>query len=544
MHHHGGVLMMTTRTRVEQAGTTIPRRPYPADVSAQTTDPADRAAEWGVPMGLAKAFLRAAAGMILLGSTAGAARPNMLWIVVEDMSCHFGYQGEKLVETPHVDRLAREGVVFRNAYVTAPVCSASRSAMITGMYQTTIGAQHHRSSLGTEKIRLPEGVRPIPALFREAGYYTCNAAFSAARPGEFGQRGKDDYNFIYDRRDLYDGADWSGRSEGQPFFAQIQLRGGKLRNSPGSNDEVRSGLDELVSPVAVKLPPYYPDHPAFREDWADYLNAVRYTDKEVGLIMARLEKERLLESTIIIFITDHGISQARGKQFLYDEGAKIPFVVWAPQRIKGGVTRDEPIVHIDMAASSLAWAGIALPENMQGRPLFGPDAAPRDHVVLARDRCDETEDRIRGIRQGDFKYIRNYHPRRPYLQPCAYKDHKPWMQPLRELWKAGELDRAQSLIMAETRPEEELYDLSSDPFEVDNLAVEPGREAQLAGFRRLLERWETESDDYGRTPEPMAMYDSDMAAYLSPSLRKKSPEYAAEVEANIILMKEWRAEGR
>ena len=158
-------------------------------------------------------FLIVLLGAFTPAAVAGAAtaRPNILWIVVEDMSCHFGYQGEKLVRTPHVDRLASDGVVFRNAYVTAPVCSAARSAMITGMYQTAIGAHHHRSSRGQAKIRLPEGVRTVPELFRDAGYYTCNAAFAGIRPGEFGQAGKEDYNFVYERGDLYDGADWSGR---------------------------------------------------------------------------------------------------------------------------------------------------------------------------------------------------------------------------------------------------------------------------------------------------------------------------------------------
>ncbi|MGB1130492.1 MAG: sulfatase family protein [Haloferula sp.] len=475
---------------------------------------------------------------------ADTARPNILWIVVEDMSCHFGYQGEKRVNTPHVDRLASDGVVFRNAYVTAPVCSAARSAMITGMYQTAIGAHHHRSSRGQEKIRLPEGVRTIPELFQAAGYYTCNAAFAGNRPAEFGQAGKEDYNFVYERGDLYDGSDWSGRADGQPFFAQIQLRGGKLRNVPKWNDEVRAGLDHPVTAESVKLPPYYPDHPAFRKDWADYLNAVQYTDKEVGMIMARLKQDGLLENTIITFITDHGVSQARGKQFLYDEGAKIPFVVWAPKRIGGGTTRDEPIAHIDMAATSLSHAGIPIPKGMQGRPLFGPEAKPRDYVVFARDRCDETVDRIRGIRRGRYKYIRNFHPRRPYLQPCAYKDHKPWMQSLRDLSKAGKLNATQSLLLAETRPTEELYDLSIDPFEIDNLAAQPDHNEQLEEFRKLLAQWESESNDRGRTPEATAMYDSDMAAYLSKGLRRKKPDYAAELEANIALMKRWKQEGK
>ena len=157
-----------------------------------------------------------------VGSSAADDRPNIVWIVVDDMSSHFGYQGEKLVTTPHVDRLAKGGVVFSRAYATAPVCSTFRSAMITGMYQTTIGAHHHRSSRGERKIELSKGVRPIPELFRDAGYFTTNADATGTKGG------KEDYNFAYQKGDLYDGVDYNKRKKGQPFFAQFQLRGGKI----------------------------------------------------------------------------------------------------------------------------------------------------------------------------------------------------------------------------------------------------------------------------------------------------------------------------
>jgi arylsulfatase A-like enzyme len=389
-------------------------------------------------------------------STSVEDSPNILWIIVEDMSCNFGYQGQALVHTPNVDRLAKEGVAFSNAYVSSPVCSPSRSALITGMYQTSIGVQHHYTGRGTIKHHLPAHVRLIPELFKEAGYYTCNTNQG------FRNFGKTDYDFEYDMKALYDGPDWSGRKQGQPFFAQIQLRGGKLRNMPRAYEEVKANMDTLITADQVTLPPYYPDDPVFRNDWAEYLNSVQYTDREVGLILQRLNKESLLDNTVIFFITDHGISQARGKQFLYDEGTNIPFVVWAPGRIESGTTREELISHIDMAATSLYFAGIDVPEYMQARPLFGPQAQPRDYVVCARDRCDETVDRIRSVRKGNYKYIRNFYPKRPYLQPCVYKDQKPFMKSLRELHAAGKLDEVQSLLLTETRPKEELYDLSKE----------------------------------------------------------------------------------
>ncbi|MCB1236384.1 MAG: sulfatase-like hydrolase/transferase, partial [Verrucomicrobiae bacterium] len=357
------------------------------------------------------------------------------------------------------------------------------------------------------------------------------------------RKGKQDYNFAYDESALYDGIDPAQRAEGQPFFAQYQLRGGKLRNVEKSYEEVRAGLETLVDPNAVKLPPYYPDHPVIREDWAQYLDSVNYTDVEVGRILGRLREQGLLRNTAVFFLTDHGISHARGKQFLYEEGIHIPFVVWGPGLVPGGTVRDDLVALIDLGAASLQLAGIAVPDWMQGRPLFGPDARPRDFVVSARDRCDETVDRIRCVRAGDFKYIRNDFPNRPYLQPNRYKDAKPFMPVLRELFAVGKLDAAQSLQLAETRPEEELYDLASDPWEIHNLAADPARRERLAEMRSLLANWELDSDDRGRFPESEAMYDSDMALYLNQG-KKKDPAAKAELEANIALMKRWRAEGR
>tara|TARA_R110002095_G_scaffold179193_1_gene156376 strand:- start:20626 stop:22104 length:1479 start_codon:yes stop_codon:yes gene_type:complete len=468
---------------------------------------------------------------------AAETRPNIVWILVDDMSCHFGYQGETLVKTPHVDQLAREGAVFNNAYATAPVCSAFRSALITGMYQTTIGAHHHRSGRGALKIHLPQGMQTVPELFKKAGYYTTNANPEGTRPG------KEDYNFVYQKSDLYDGFDWTKRGKSQPFFAQYQLQGGKLRNVDRWYDEVKTGLKTLVTAEEVTLPPYYPDHPVIREDWAAYLNSVSYTDRQVGRILDKLKQEHVLDNTIVFFLTDHGISHARGKQFLYEEGLKIPFVVWGPQFVGSKSLREELIAHIDLAATSLALAGIDIPANMQGRPLFGSEAKPRSYVVSARDRCDETVDHIRSVRKGNFKYIRNYLPERPYLQPCKYKDGKPFMPVLRELHAAGKLNAAQSLHLAETRPEEELYDLTSDPWEIHNLADNATYKQQLAAFRSLLANWELRSDDRGRFPESEAMYDSDMKLYLDKS-RKRDPEQAAILEANIKQMKRWRAAGK
>lgn len=474
-------------------------------------------------------------------------RPNILWIITEDLSCDFGYQGQSLIKTPTVDKLAKEGAVFANAYVTAPICSPSRSALITGMYQTTIGAHHHVSSRGPVKIHLPPNIRLIPELFQEAGYYTCNCGYSGQSGVDYNQYGKADYNFEFcGNKELYNAPDWSGRKEGQPFFAQIQLRGGKLRDFASRSDwyeEVKAGIENPVNAGQVTLPPYYPDHSTFQQDWAEYLNCVQYTDKEVGIVLARLKNEGLLDNTVIFFIADHGISSARGKGFLYEDGTHVPFIVWAPGKVKAQV-RTDLIAHIDMAATSLYFAGIDIPAYMEARPLFGPKAKPRNYVVSARDRFDETQDRIRSVRKGKLTYIRNFHPERPYLQPNAYKDNKEIVKSLRQLYRENRLNRDQSLLMADTRPQEELYDRGKDPWEIHNLADDPTYQKKLVELRDILNEWIKQTGDKGQFQEPQEMYDCEMKIYVDYKKKHGDTEYAQDIERNISITEQWRAEGK
>ena len=464
-------------------------------------------------------------------------RPNIVWIVVEDMSLPFGCYGETDIQTPNVDALARDGVLFKRAFVTAPVCSTCRSALVTGMYQTSIGAHHHRSGRGERKISLPEGVVPVPRLFQQAGYFTANGSFTGmldkVAPREAPRKaGKTDYNFQYDKS-IYDSHHFSHRQAGQPFFAQYQLRGGKGRNIP------------TPKPIAAKdvtLPVYYPDDELIRSDWALYLNSAMNTDLEVGRILKQLEDAGELEKTAIFFITDHGVSHARGKQFMYEEGMRIPLIVRGPG-IAAGKVREDLVLQIDLAATSLALAGIEIPESMQGVDLLATDYRPRDYIVSARDRCDETVDRMRAVRTENFKYIRNFYPQRPYLQPNAYKDNKPIIRQMRALHAAGALDQNQARIMALVRPPEELYDLRSDPNELNNLASARRSRQVLAEHRAMLEKWIVQSGDQGATPESTAMYDSDMKVYLD-AMKIRRPERFEEISANVARMKRWAGEGK
>jgi arylsulfatase A-like enzyme len=472
----------------------------------------------------------------------GARRPNIVWIIPDDMSANFSCYGETAVETPNVDKLAARGVKFTNAYVTAPVCSTCRSAFITGMYQTSIGAHHHRSGRGAQKIYLPIDVKLVPKLFQEAGYYTSISGWPMN-----GRLGKTDYNFEWDES-VYDGNDWSKRQEGQPFFAQIQTQGGKLRGKDADGWEkiaaaAEKKLGSRTKDDAVKLPPYYPNHPDIVRDWAAYLDSVRMTDVMVGEVLARLEKEGLLGNTIVLFMTDHGISHARGKQFMYDEGLHVPLVIAGPG-IKAGTVRGDVVEHIDIAALSLAAAGIAIPNNMQAQDILGKNYAPREAVFAARDRCDETVDHMRSVRTKDYKYIRNVLPNRPYLQPCAYKDAKAILIALRESHHAGTLNKVQQLLFRDVRPPEELYDVQDDPHEINNLANDPAFADRLQDMRARLDSWMVETDDKGREPETATMYDSDMAVYVDSLKRKSDPDHLKVIEDNIALMKKWASEGK
>ena len=407
------------------------------------------------------------------------------------MSCY----GDDVVATEHVDGLADAGVRFDRAYATAPVCTPSRSAVITGMYQTTIGAHNHYSSFeswrGREMAELDPthlGVRTIPEIFRSAGYYTFN-------------EGKNHYNFIdrdemlYDRKGespgfdgAEDGAAWSGRDPDQPFFGQIQLEGGKV-DAPAS-----------VEPAAVSVPPYYPDHPVYREEIAHHYDCILEMDRTLGEIVAALRDDGLYENTIVWFFADHGMRLPRHKQFCYEGGIRIPLVVAGPG-VPEGAVREDLVSGIDIGATALALAGIDVPRHMQGRDAFAPDFH-RDYVIAARDRCDYTIDRIRAVVTQRYKYIRNFMTDRPYLQP-QYRDDREYMTVLKELYERGELDEVQARFVREDRPAEELYDLREDPHETRNLVHSPERDHQeaLGTLRTALAEWIVDTDDRGQYPE-------------------------------------------
>lgn len=496
-------------------------------------------------------FVLVGCAIVLLGvapTVYADQRPNILWIVVDDMSPNFSCYGEKTIETPHVDRLAREGLRFTRAYATSPVCSTFRSAMITGMYQTTIGSHHHRSGRGEHRIVLPEGVRPVPAIFQEAGYYTCIGSGlpgkdASGNPTQSNRIGKTDYNFDWDPA-IYDSHDWAGRAGGQPFFMQVQLHGGKIRGASAAKYAAteKRAVDEFgkaTDPESVNLPLYYPRDSVLLRDWATYLDSVKLTDQHVGKVVDRLRHEGLLDSTLIIFFTDHGISHARGKQFLYDEGTHIPLVVRGPG-IDRGRTRTDLVEHIDVAALSLAAAGIKIPEKMQGQDILAAEFEPKPAVFAARDRCGEAADRIRSVRSDRYLYIRNFYPKRPLLMPSDYKDSKLILQRLRELHALGEVDAlSEQLLFSPTRPAEELYLYRQDRWQTVNLADNPEHAEALAQHRARLFDWIEQTGDPGpETPEVYVLETEDQMK----SMRNR--ESLANYRKNAERYKRWAREGK
>jgi N-sulfoglucosamine sulfohydrolase len=415
-------------------------------------------------------------------------RPNILWIFVEDMNDWLGCYGDGLVKTPNIDALAARGTRFTRAYMPAGVCSPTRSAVITGCWQTSTGTHNHRSSRGSDRIELPAGVRPLPTILREAGYYTFN-------------QGKTDYNFAHDPKQLYDslrpsmnfdrlksvsGLWQPAVQQNKRFFGQIQLRGGKNR-APAKMDR---------SEVAV--PPYYPDIPIVREEIGHHYDVIEKTDREVGRILAALRRDGLLDKTAVFFFSDHGYRMHRHKQFLYEGGVRVPCIIAGAGVMKG--VRTDPISGIDLAATTLTIAGLPSPPTMQGMNVFADDY-DRFYVVSARDRCDYTIDKIRAVTTTRYKYIRNYLTDRPYMQP-HYRDPRPVTKELRRMAADGQLNAVQMQFYGDDRPAEELYDLAEDPHQIHNLVDSADAKQALERHRALLLQWIQTTGDRGQAPEP------------------------------------------
>lgn len=431
---------------------------------------------------------------------AGPDRPNILWLIAEDLGPDLSCYGNPDVKTPHLDRLAAEGMLYRYAFATCPVCSPSRSAFMTGMYQTAIGAHNHRSHRD-DGHRLPQGVRLLAHWMKDAGYYVANLRDLSPDWG-FRGTGKTDFNFAVEQRS-YDSDKWSELKSHQPFFAQLNFHE-THRPFPTTRK---------TPPDQVHVPPYYPDHPVTRSDWAAYLDALIELDRKVGIVLDALEREGLAENTVVVFFADNGAAHVRAKQFCYDSGLRVPLIIrWpkgvpAPSGYVPGKTETRLVELIDLAPTMLTLIGAEKPPKMQGRVLLGDgQEPPRRYAFAARDRCDETVFCFRTVRDARYRYIRNFTPDRPFLQANRYKETSyPVWNLLKSLHAEGKLTPTQAALCAPTMPAEELYDLEADPHEIKNLASDPAFAEVKARMQAALERWMEECQDPGRLFESDAL---------------------------------------
>ncbi len=324
----------------------------------------------------------------------------------------------------------------------------------------------------------------VTGLMQNAGYFVSNGRGTAVAEKKLA---KSHFNFVYDAREFFDGSDWTQRSEGQPFFAQVQIK-----------EPHRAFVKRDRPRPDAPIPPYYPEHPVTRADWANYLASIEVLDQKVGAVLDRLDEEGLADNTLVIFFGDHGRPHVRGKQWLYDGGLHTPLIVRWPGKVKAGTVNSQLTSLIDLMPTTLAAAGVALPE-LPGANLLDPNWKGHKQLFAARDRCGDAADRIRSVRTHDFKYIRNFHPDVPYMQHSGYKKLS---YPVVTLMKVmHEQGRWNTPFMAATRPEEELYDLRADPHELKNLAADPKHEDQLAKMRDAVNDWIVETGDKGAIDE-------------------------------------------
>jgi len=425
--------------------------------------------------------------------------PNILWITVEDISPDLGCYGDDHAHTPVLDHLAERGVKYVNAIASAPVCAPARSTIITGMYQTSLGSQHMRC-----KGNMPSGFSYYPQLLREAGYYCTNNR-------------KEDYNLYYTSDQIWDEsgrtAHWRNRKDkNQAFFAvfNLTMTHESCINSKQKHDQVTRELPAHLraDPDKLVLPPYYPDTEKVRELWARHYDNISMMDITVGGILKQVEEDGLMENTILFFYSDHGTGSPRHKRWLYDSGLKVPFIVVAPPRYqhllrgKPGTENDELVSFIDLAPTVLNLAGISIPENMQGRAFLGNNLKPeRAFAYAARDRMDERYDMQRAVRSKRFKYIRYYESYKPFTQYMNTPEQGEIMKAIWAAAKDGSLPPEGAHIVAPYKPDEELFDLKNDPYELHNLKDDPKYQEKLIEMRQAHARWSDNSKDAGLIPE-------------------------------------------
>ena len=425
-----------------------------------------------------------------------AASPNILWISLEDITPMMGCYGDRYARTPAFDGLAAEGIRYTRAHAVSPVCSPSRSSVITGMYPSSLGTMHHRSS-----ARPPKFLKMLPSFLREAGYYTCNNS-------------KKDYNMASAAWHVSSGkAHWRNRPDKkQPFFAVFNL--GQCHSSITKIPEdkiVKARLSRLKpedfhDPEKAPIPPYHPDVPEFRLAWARYYDAVTQVDYRAGDLIDQLKEDGLWDDTIVFVWADHGVGMPRGKHNAWEQGTHVPLIVRFPKKyqrlapVKPGSVIDGLVTLMDLGPSALALAGLETPAWMHGRPLLCKGKGEieyRDYVISMRDRLDTRFEMVRSVRDERYRYQRNFYPHLPFKPHEDFEFNAPVLRKWVELARQGKLTGPQAMLNLRFKPIEELYDSRNDPHMIHNLADDPKYEAVVQRMRAQLHDWMVKTRDLG-----------------------------------------------
>ena len=457
-------------------------------------------------------------------------KPNILWLVVEDMSPILAAYGDQTISTPAISSLAEQGVTYTNVYSVSGVCAPSRAALAMGMYPSSIGANHMRTNSYTETTGLPkyEAVPPAEAkmlsqYMREAGYYTTNNL-------------KTDYQFTAPKSAWHESgpyAHWRKRDKGQPFFSVVNFttthESGlfepygvrliesrhyfaddeqKIRALPGHHSVKTQGIDtptHISQDLDFPIPPYLPDTPIVRRDMWKMYNNLAETDKQIAAVLQQLKDDGLYDSTIIVFYADHGGPLPRQKRLIYDSGLKVPMIIRFPNGLNAGTRDDQLISFVDFLPSTLALARQTIPSHIQGKNFFDETTDIKDgkrkYIHAAADRFDGFTDSIRAVKNKRYKYVRNYRPEQAYYLPVVYREKIPTMQELLRLRDAGQLNEAQAQWFRSSKPEEELFDTLLDPHELNNLADDPRYADVLNELRAENVRWLSAIGDKPNYPE-------------------------------------------
>ena len=427
------------------------------------------------------------------------APPNILFVIADDWSYpHAGAYGDRTVSTPAIDRVARDGVLFRRAFTAAPSCTPSRAALLTGRMPHALGEGGNLWGF------LPSRFAVFPDLLEKAGYAVGHTG-KGWGPGRFeaggrtrnpaGPRFADFDQFLAQRRD------------GQPFYFWYGS------TDPHRPYEAGSGARAGLRPETVKVPGFLPDTPEVRDDILDYYLEVQRFDSQLAGLLDVLDRRGEIDNTMVVVTSDNGMPFPRAKATLYDGGTHMPLAIRWPRGAKPGTFVDAFVSLTDLAPTFLQAAGIPVPAEVTGRSLLPLLAARKDGV--SRDRAFSERERhanvrrgdlsypARAVRKADFLYIRNYRPERwPAGDPERYVAVGPYGDIDGGPSKSLLLDRRDAAAIRKffelataRRPADELYDLRRDPDQLVNVAGDPAYGRPLARLRSELTAWQRTTGD-------------------------------------------------